>query len=95
MRGAGTMQENHNDQNRLITPWGYIGYALLFSIPLVGLICMLVFAFSSSYPCRRNFARAYLIILIIVIVIALILLATGFNYSKFFHDFTYRYNYYY
>ena len=61
-----------NDENRLITPWGYIGYAILFAIPIVGLICVLVFSFSSTYPCRRNYARFILICYIIFIIIGII-----------------------
>ena len=39
----------------LITPWGYLGYSLLFSIPVIGLIFALVFAFKQGYMCRRNY----------------------------------------
>ena len=75
------MQDNnYNNQNRLITPWGYIGYSLLFSIPIVGLICVLIFAFSSDYPCRKNFARSYLIVLVFAIVIIAVAAALGFNF---------------
>ena len=51
--------ENYNDHNRLITPGGYIGYSLLFAIPVVGLICVLVFSFSSNYPCRKKLCTVY------------------------------------
>ena len=83
------MQDNY-DQNRLITPLGYVGYSLLFSIPIVGLICVLVFAFSSSYPCRRNYARSFLIIFIIAIVLAVILFATGFDYNQVMRNYIYK-----
>ena len=29
-----------------ISMWGYFGYEILFSIPLIGLICLIVFAFA-------------------------------------------------
>ena len=83
------MQDNY-DQNRLITPWGYVGYSLLFSIPIVGLICVLVFPFR-SYPCRKNYARSFLIIFIIAIVLAVILFATGFNYNQVLRNYVYKY----
>ena len=41
------MQENND--NRLITPWGYIGYGLLFAIPLVGLICAMDDGIMTAY----------------------------------------------
>lgn len=57
-----------------ITAWGYIGYSLLFSIPIVGFILILVFSFSGSGNVnRRNYARSVLIGLIIGIVLAVVL----------------------
>ena len=82
--------QNNNDDNRLITPWGYIGYSFLFAIPIIGTICLFIFAFSSSYPCRRNYARSFLIILLICVVVAIILVATGFNYSAWFYRMGFR-----
>ena len=32
-----------------LSPWAYFGYNLLFSIPFVGFIMMIVFAFDSFY----------------------------------------------
>ena len=87
------MSENY-DQNRLITPWGYIGYSILFSIPIIGLICAIVFAFSSSYPCRKNYARSFLILIIIAVVLAIILVLAGFTYTQFLQNYVNRYSYY-
>lgn len=68
-------------QYKPIRAWGYVGYQLLFSIPIVGLICMIVFACSSDNINRRNFARSFfctiIIGLIIVGVTFLILFLTG------------------
>ena len=41
-----------------ITAGGYIGFTILFAIPLVGLVSSLIFAFASKN--RRSFARAAL-----------------------------------
>lgn len=85
----------NNDENRLITPWGYIGYGLLFAIPVVGLICILVFSFSSTYPCRRNYARSALIGIVIAVALVLIYsLATGVSIMNLYNNiryFNYRY----
>lgn len=55
----------------LITPWGYLGYALLFSIPVIGFICALVFAFKRDYQCRRNYARYFLLCIILAVIIGI------------------------
>lgn len=58
-----------------ISMWGYFGYEILFSIPLIGLICLIVFAFASKNKNVKNFARSYFCMLILVIVLAVICLA--------------------
>ena len=63
-----------------ISAWGYIGYSILFALPIIGLILMLVFSFSGKNINRRNFARAYLIgIIITVIIIIINCSAAGFS----------------
>ena len=57
---------------RPLSPWGYIGYSILFSLPLVGFILMIVFACSDENINRRNYARSMLIGYVIAVVIALI-----------------------
>ena len=62
---------------RPIGAWGYLGYSILFGIPLIGQICLIVFALSGSNVNRRSFARSYfagwLVIAIILVVAFLIL----------------------
>ena len=56
---------------RPISSWGYVGYSILFMIPLIGFILLIVFSLSNEYINRRNFARSYwcwLLISIIVII---------------------------
>lgn len=60
-----------------ITMWGYFGYQILFSIPIVGFIFLLIFAFSAHNINLRNFARSYFCFLIIVLVILGIAIASG------------------
>ena len=56
-----------------LSPWAYYGLQLLFSIPVVGFICLIVFSFDSGNIHRRNFARSYWCALLIqVILIALV-----------------------
>ncbi|MGI6580700.1 MAG: zinc-ribbon domain-containing protein [Saccharofermentanales bacterium] len=49
----------------------YVGYGLLFIIPLVGLMLAIVFAISDKKINRRNFARSMIIINMLVLILAL------------------------
>ena len=65
-----------------LSPWAYFGLQLLFSIPLVGFICLIVFSFDSGNIHRRNFARSYwcclLLGLILTVVIVVLVFTFGF-----------------
>ena len=64
-----------------ISMWGYFGYELLFSIPVVGFICLIILSFAPSNKNVKNFARSYfcmfIICLVLTIVLVAIALATG------------------
>ena len=64
-----------------LSPWAYYGFQLLFSIPVVGFICLIVFSLDDSNINRRNFARSYwcglIIFLAFVAVVIALLVATG------------------
>lgn len=66
------------EEYRPISAWGYVGYSLLFSLPLVGLILLIVFAFNDDNYNRRSYARSYFCWMLIaaVISIAVVVLAT-------------------
>lgn len=71
-------------ESKLISSWGYIGYRILFGIPIIGVILLIVYSLDDSNINRRNFARSYwcrflLIILFIVCIFALSL-RTGDDY---------------
>jgi len=56
-----------------ISAWGYFGYNILFSIPLVGFIFMLIYSLGGTKNKNlKNFARSQFIWLIIMIIIAVI-----------------------
>lgn len=70
------MSDNLPEKYKPISMWGYFGYEILFSIPLVGFIILLVFAFGGTGNVNvRNFARSYFCQLILVLVITLVLCA--------------------
>lgn len=55
-----------------ISMWGYFGYRLLFSIPVIGVIFLLVFALGGTQNKNlKNYARSYFCTAIIVVVIVL------------------------
>ena len=53
------MSENENNQYRLLSPWAYVGYGLLFTLPVIGWILAIVFELNDDNLNRRNFARGY------------------------------------
>ncbi len=76
------METNNNipSEYRVLSPWAYFGYSILFAIPLVGFICAIVFAFDNSNLNRRSFARSYfcgLIIAVVLIILFVILVSAG------------------
>lgn len=62
---------------RPMSPWGYFGYSLLFSIPLIGLVLLIVFSLNNENINRRNYARSFFIGVLIAAIILLILALTG------------------
>jgi uncharacterized membrane protein len=68
-------EENLNipESHKPISMWGYFGYELLFSIPCVGFIVLLVFAFGGNKNINvKNFARSYFCFLILGVVFVII-----------------------
>ena len=61
-----------------ISMWGYFGYEILFSIPIVGFICLVIFALGSKNVNKKNFARSYFCYTIICLVIFAIVFAIAF-----------------
>lgn len=70
-------------ENKPLSPWAYFGYMLLFSIPIVGFICLIIFSVDSSNINRRNFARSYWIVIALTVIITVIvaILAAVFEVS--------------
>ena len=69
------------EEYRPISMWGYFGYEILFSIPVVGFICLIIFALGAKNVNKKNFARSYfcytIIVCVVAIVIFAIMMATG------------------
>ena len=69
------------EEYRPISMWGYFGYEILFSIPIVGFICLIVFALGAKNVNKKNVARSYfcytIICFVVFMVVLAIVLATG------------------
>lgn len=65
---------NLPDKYRPLGAWSYFGYNILFSIPLVGFICLIVFALSDANINRRSYARSFFCVFIIALIIVGIIL---------------------
>ncbi len=60
-----------------LSAWSYFGYHLLFSIPVIGLICLIIFAFNDDNINRKNFARSFFCIYILLAIIIAICVILG------------------
>lgn len=70
-----TKTVNIPEEYKPISMWGYFGYELLFSIPCVGFILLLVFAFGGTKNVNlKNFARSYFCYFIIAAAITVIVI---------------------
>lgn len=68
------------EEYKPISSWGYVGYSILFAIPILGQILLIVFSFSKKNINRRNFARhfwCYLLIAIIFFLGSIVLTRLG------------------
>lgn len=71
-------QVNIPSEYQPISMWGYFGYQLLFSIPCVGFILILVFAFGGAKNINlRNYARSFLCVYIIAVALVLFVMMFG------------------
>ena len=69
--------ENIPEEYKPISMWGYFGYQILFAIPLIGFICLIVFACTATNKNLKNFARSYFCIFIIVIILIVAMMSLG------------------
>ena len=73
------MNNNFNENNipfeyKPISMWGYFGYQILFSIPIIGFILLLVFSFGGTQNKNlKNYARSYFCFMILAIILVAII----------------------
>jgi len=66
-----------SEQFRPLSPWAYFGYMFLFSLPVAGIILLIVYSFNDSNINRRNFARSYWCVYVLAAIFVAIALAAG------------------
>ena len=62
-----------------ISAWGYVGYSILWGIPVLGWLILLCTALFSGNQNKKSYARsffcAFLLILLVVLVVAVVIVA--------------------
>ena len=66
-------QPPQQTSDNLVSIGAYIGYTILFSLPLIGLIFAIVFAINHENQSLKNFARAHLILIIASGILSILL----------------------
>ena len=76
-------EENLPIEYKPISMWGYFGYQILFAIPIVGLICLIIFACGGTKNVNlKNFARSYFCTVILFVIILIVLSVLGVSYAS-------------
>jgi len=60
-----------------MSPWGYFWLSVLYTIPIVGLVFLIIFSISSANINRRSFSRSFFCSYVLLLIILLILFLTG------------------
>lgn len=55
-----------------LSPWAYLGYNILFSLPIIGLIFLIIYSFNDENIARRNYARSFWVIFAITLVLTIL-----------------------
>ena len=61
-----------------ISAWGYLGFQLLWAIPVVGWLLWLCAALFAKNQNKKNFARSYFCAFVLLLIVAVIMVALVF-----------------
>ena len=67
---------------RPLGAWGYFGYNILFSLPIIGFIILLICAFSNSNINRRSYARSFFCWFIIEVILIAVVVILCWSYIE-------------
>ena len=75
-------EQNIPEAYKPISAWGFVGWTLLFNLPLAGWIIVIVMACGVSAKKNvTNFARSYLLMWLIGFIIGLVFFALSFIFG--------------
>ena len=58
------------EEYKPISMWGYFGYNILFSLPIIGLIVLIIFSLGGTRNVNlKNYARSFFCYLIIILIL--------------------------
>ena len=61
-------------ENKPLSPWAYLGYQILFSLPVIGFIMLIILSTKAAHNVNlRNFARSYWCALLVCIILTAVL----------------------
>lgn len=61
-----------------ISAWGYVGYNILFAIPIIGFIFLIVYACGGTQNKNlKNYARSFFCVMLISIILSIIFVILG------------------
>lgn len=60
-----------------IRAWGYVGYSILFSIPVIGWLIWLFKALGAKNKNVKNYARSYFCWVVLTLIVAVIVALAG------------------
>lgn len=63
--------------NKPISMWGYFGYQILFSLPVIGLVALILISISAKNVNVRNYACSFYCTLILTLALFVVILALG------------------
>ena len=61
-----------------ISAWGYLGFQLLWAIPVVGWLLWLCAALFAKNQNKKNFARSYFCAFVLLLIVAVVMVALVF-----------------
>lgn len=67
-------EDNIPDEYKPISMWGYFGYEILFSLPVIGFIILVVMCFAPANKNVKNFARSYFCFFIVIAIITIVVM---------------------
>lgn len=65
-----------------ISAWGYVGYNILWAIPVVGFIIWLYHALGASNRNVKNYARSYACMLLLLLMVCILLSAVVITFGQ-------------